>query len=259
MISGSRKWKLLCRRYLPIKTHERVGLFYNRNLRKLTVYYVTIPRCESSSETIPRRWQWLAERPQEQPRPKLTREASTSVEDLTPNIPNTPGIITRPKSMCMPDMRQYSHETQQNCDSYINYNKIESGIPTDTYEDMPKMNLRMPSRNLRISGGHTQRQKQRRNPVQRAASRLYKADTSTVRVGGGKDSVGPEFVVRAALPSKQYIMPGLKSSGRKTVTVIMLNGQKLDVVCNMNSTTAGQLFEVCAVKNFVFQNREFLE
>lgn len=80
--------------------------------------------------------------------------------------------------------------------------------------------------------------------MQRAASRLYRAESLAPERNNGKDSVGPEFVVRAALPSKQYCMPGVKNSGRKTVTVIMLNGQKVDVICNVNSTTAGQLFEV---------------
>lgn len=82
--------------------------------------------------------------------------------------------------------------------------------------------------------------------MQRAASRLYRAESLvSERMDNGKDSVGPEFVVRAGLPSKQYCMPGVKNSGRRTtVTVIMLNGQKVDVICNVNSTTAGQLFEV---------------
>lgn len=60
-----------------------------------------------------------------------------------------------------------------------------------------------------------------------------------------RDCIGPEFVVRASLPNKQLVMSDVKSTGRKTVTVILLNGQKLDVVCNPSSTTAGQLFEVC--------------
>lgn len=186
--------------------------------------HVCIPRCEPNAETIPRRWMWLPERPQDQAKPKLTREVSTSIEDLTGNVNNTPGTIVRPKSMCIPDMH---HDTVQNCDK----NAVE----------LPRANFRVPSRNL---SSQSRRPRQRRNPVQRAASRLYRAESFVSERQNGKDSVGPEFVVRAALPSKQYTMSGIKNSGKKTVTVIMLNGQKLDVVCNINSTTAGQLFEV---------------
>lgn len=84
--------------------------------------------------------------------------------------------------------------------------------------------------------------------MQRAASRLYRAGIDVPINGGScapsRDCIGPEFVVRASLPNKQLTMPDTKGSGRKTITVIMLNGQKLDVTCNPNSTTAGQLFEV---------------
>lgn len=86
----------------------------------------------------------------------------------------------------------------------------------------------------------------RRNPVQRAASRLYRAGSENQPRGNviERDCVGPEFVVRAGLPNKQISIRDIKPSARKTVTVIMLNGQKVDVICNPSSTTAGQLFEV---------------
>lgn len=99
-----------------------------------------------------------------------------------------------------------------------------------------------------IFRNEARRNRMRRNPVQRAASRLYRAGSDTPNVSGQgvRECVGPEFVVRAALPKKQLTVSDIKGSVRKTVTIIMLNGQKLDVVCNPNSTTAGQLFEVNA-------------
>lgn len=41
--------------------------------------------------------------------PRLTKEASTSMEDIHLNghISNTPGTVTRPKSMCVPDRGYY--------------------------------------------------------------------------------------------------------------------------------------------------------
>lgn len=187
---------------------------------------------------------WLPDRPPDHTRPKLTREVSTSIEDLTGNISNTPGTIIRPKSMCVSDISQYyTNNIVQNCDNFVEYDKRESS--KDSYHPAPKTNLRAPSRNMKIDGvSNSRKHQQRRNPVQRAASRLYRAESFATERNNGKDSVGPEFVVRAALPSKQYCMPGVKNSGRRTVTVIMLNGQKLDIVCNLNSTTASQLFEV---------------
>lgn len=198
---------------------------------------------------------WIPERAQDSVRPKLTREVSTSIEDLTGNLSNKPGTVVRPKSMCVPDIHQYcNHNIVQNCDNFIDYDKLE----LTTYQrptDIHKTNLRVPSRNLKVGMSNSRVQKQRRNPVQRAASRLYRAESLPSERNNEKDSVGPEFVVRAALPSKQYSMPGVKNNGKRTVTVIMLNGQKLDIICNINSTTAGQLFEVEKIQ-FLIKYRE---
>lgn len=90
----------------------------------------------------------------------------------------------------------------------------------------------------------TRKTKSRRNPVQRAASRLYRAGAESAACSINRDCVGPEFVVRSALPSKHYAISDAKTAVRKTVTVILLNGQKVDVLCNPNTTTAGQVFEV---------------
>lgn len=97
--------------------------------------------------------------------------------------------------------------------------------------------------------GKMRKSKSRRNPVQRAASRLYRAvgDPSTT-MGRDRECVGPEFVVKSTLPSKQYTVTDAKGNAKKTVTVILLSGQKVDVVCNPNVMTAGQLFEVGQIK-----------
>jgi hypothetical protein len=52
----------------------------------------------------------------------------------------------------------------------------------------------------------------------------------------------------------------------KKVVVILLNGQKVDVICDPNTATAGQVFEVCMFVGFIrvkrywyhwMQNKEF--
>lgn len=190
---------------------------------------------------------WLPDRPQDYPRPKLTREVSTSIEDFTANVSNAPGTLIRPKSLCVPDIHQhYIHNLVQNCDNTVEYKKPENKYPYDSNVETLKPNPRVPCRTLKVGVSGSRRQ--RRNPVQRAASRLYRAESSVSVRNNEKDSIGPEFVVRAALPSKQYCMPGVKNNGRRTVTIIMLNGQKLDIICNINSTTAGQLFEVSSFR-----------
>lgn len=180
-------------------------------------------RCESSVEgigTIPRRWLSL-----NRPPLKLTKEASTSMEDLSMQIcSTTPGTVMRPKSMCVPDMR------------YINNTDSEENV---LFTGCATNDIRLDE------GNNNRRVRLRRNPVNRAASRLYRA---SVNVHDSRDCTGPEFVVRAVLPTKQITMPDFKGPLKKSVVVIMLDGQKLDVLCNPNSTTAGQLFEV----SFIF-------
>lgn len=184
-------------------------------------------RCDSSFEgfgTIPRRWLSLNRSPL-----KLTKEASTSMEDLSMQqiCSMTPGTVMRPKSLCVPDMR-YMNNT------HSEENVLFTGCATN---------------DIRLDGGSTnhnnnnRRMRLRRNPVHRAASRLYRA--SGVNIHDSRDCTGPEFVVRAVLPNKEITMPDFKGPLKKSVVVvIMLDGQKLDVLCNPNSTTAGQLFEV---------------
>ncbi|XP_044258663.1 FERM and PDZ domain-containing protein 2-like [Tribolium madens] len=207
-------------------------------------------RSESNTEgigTIPRRWIGLT-RPHD-PILKLTKEASTSMEDLSFSMPisNAPGSLVRPKSMCVPDMRYFNNDLPKDfqfCGSATNrLSDLATG--SDVYCGK---NSKL-SRGERLDGGNSgRRPRMRRNPVQRAASRLYRASVDVPR-----DCVGPEFVVRASLPSKQITMPDFKGQ-KKHVTVIMLNGQKVDVLCNPNTTTAGQLFEAIIQKEHIEEN-----
>lgn len=57
---------------------------------------------------------------------------------------------------------------------------------------------------------HSRRNLTKRCPVKRAASRLYHASDATDRVESNRGCVGPEFVVRAALPSKQLNLTDFK-------------------------------------------------
>lgn len=164
-------------------------------------------------------------------KPKLTKEASTSMEDLSSalHISNSPGSVTRPKSMCLStNIRYFDNFNQIEHQTYATpINKIK---PFDKYQDDIKK--------------YSKKKKIRRNPVQRAASRLYRANIDPVNTTNERQCTGPEFVVRAGLPSKQITIIDPKGHSRINVTVIMLNGQKVDVSCNPNTTTANQLFEV---------------
>lgn len=80
----------------------------------------------------------------------------------------------------------------------------------------------------------------RGKPVQRAASRLYKAECGFK----GKDGcVGPEFIVRASQPAKHIDLTLSAVCDKRIITVVLLNGQKVDIVCDPHVITAGQIFE----------------
>ncbi|XP_047521628.1 tyrosine-protein phosphatase non-receptor type 13-like [Pieris napi] len=79
----------------------------------------------------------------------------------------------------------------------------------------------------------------RTKPVQRAASRLYKADIQK----GKEGCVGPEFIVRASQPAKNIDLTISALCGKRVITVVLLNGQKVEVLCDPNTITAGQIFD----------------
>lgn len=79
----------------------------------------------------------------------------------------------------------------------------------------------------------------RGKPVQRAASRLYKAES----LKGKEGCIGPEFIVRASQPVKHLELTISTLCEKKKVTVVLLNGQRVEVHCDPNTVTAGQIFE----------------
>lgn len=80
----------------------------------------------------------------------------------------------------------------------------------------------------------------RGKPVQRAASRLYKAECG---FKGKGECIGPEFIVRASQPARRIDLTLSAVSDKRVITVVLLNGQKVEVLCDPNVITAGQLFE----------------
>ncbi|KAK9884486.1 hypothetical protein WA026_007328 [Henosepilachna vigintioctopunctata] len=217
------------------------------------------PRTSHKSESnnteaigsISRRWLGMS-------KSKRTKEASTSMEDMTilPEV-QIPGNVRRPKSMCVPDSAYFSKEniyievpSNNNNDRYSDFKNLKRGIRTES-KISRKCSCDAPCDNFCTKGTRNQL---RRNPVQRAASRLYSAGKEIRYNGTTRNCIGPEFVVRASLPNKKLVLPDSKGNARKNVLVILLNGQKLDILCNPNTTTAGQLFELIIQKEHIEEN-----
>lgn len=127
-----------------------------------------------------------------------------------------------------------------------------------------------------LSPGKSNEGTTRKHPIQRAPSRLYR----TVQPVQGNPRakyccpntcIGPEFVVNSSSSVKHIRMTDIKvwilqliclyfllktgagrlkfilfqhSSQIRRITVILLNGRKLKVSCNINTMTTGQLFDV---------------
>ncbi|KAJ8674656.1 hypothetical protein QAD02_010442 [Eretmocerus hayati] len=79
--------------------------------------------------------------------------------------------------------------------------------------------------------------------VQRAPSRLYKAMNGPTRSFNVTQCVGPEFVVRANQPVKLLTVGDFKMSNIGRLTVIHLTGQRIEVTCDPQKVTAGELFQ----------------
>lgn len=80
----------------------------------------------------------------------------------------------------------------------------------------------------------------RGKPVQRAASRLYKAECG---IKGKEGCTGPEFIVRASQPAKSMDLTLSSNAEKRIINVVLLNGQRVEVTCDPHFITAGQLFE----------------
>ncbi|ERL85090.1 FERM and PDZ domain-containing protein 2 [Dendroctonus ponderosae] len=90
--------------------------------------------------------------------------------------------------------------------------------------------------------------KVRCNPLQRVASRLYSVESRPVCLEGA--CVGPEFVIRAALPARKLVL----SASKHQVTVVLLDGQRLEVSCNPASTTPDQLLRLVFAQERIEEN-----
>lgn len=90
----------------------------------------------------------------------------------------------------------------------------------------------------------------RRNPVQRAPSRLYRgpsseqSDLNQSKYMSPKTCIGPEFIVRSTEPPKIVHLGDIKATQRRAITVILLTGQKLQVTCDPHTITSGQVFDI---------------
>lgn len=95
----------------------------------------------------------------------------------------------------------------------------------------------------------------RGKPVQRAASRLYRADG--ILKGECKGCVGPEFIVRASQPVKHIDLTHSAIVEKRIIDIVLLNGQNIEALCDPNTITAGQLFEAI-VRNEKYEHNFML-
>ncbi|TGZ52224.1 FERM and PDZ domain-containing protein 2 [Temnothorax longispinosus] len=79
--------------------------------------------------------------------------------------------------------------------------------------------------------------------VQRAPSRLYRTVGGPTRCFNKARCVGPEFVVRANQPPKTLCVGQVKAGNSGRIVVIMLTGQRVEVTCDPQKVTAGDLFQ----------------
>ncbi|XP_020290345.1 uncharacterized protein LOC109857950 [Pseudomyrmex gracilis] len=79
--------------------------------------------------------------------------------------------------------------------------------------------------------------------VQRAPSRLYRTLGGPMRCFNKAQCVGPEFVIRANQPAKTLCVGQIKASNSGRIVVIMLTGQRVEVTCDPQKVTAGDLFQ----------------
>ncbi|CAK9796355.1 FERM and PDZ domain-containing protein 2 [Anthophora quadrimaculata] len=96
-----------------------------------------------------------------------------------------------------------------------------------------------PPRNLVKNGPRARRGK----AVQRAPSRLYRAVGGPTRSFNKAQCVGPEFVIRANQPPKTLCVGQVKAANSGRIVVIMLTGQRVEVTCDPQKVTAGDLFQ----------------
>jgi len=99
----------------------------------------------------------------------------------------------------------------------------------------------------------------KRNPVQRAASRLYRGPGRGPVVPQlaseqqmASTCVGPEFILRAQEKAMVVHLGGAaelspRHRSRPSVSVLLLTGQKISLSVDYKSTTVAQVFQVSLV------------
>ncbi|XP_068082932.1 tyrosine-protein phosphatase non-receptor type 13 [Anabrus simplex] len=86
---------------------------------------------------------------------------------------------------------------------------------------------------------------ERRHPVQRAPSRLYRPGAPPDKYRCPNTCIGPEFIVRASQPCRLlHLGTCCTVAHRRKVVVILLSGQKIEITCDPSVTTARQIFEI---------------
>lgn len=122
---------------------------------------------------------------------RLTRNLFASLEHLN-KIELQPVIQQRPKSICTNEELFLMNE------------------PRIADIEMRNHQMQRVANELVITKPHVhkgRRQNMKRNPVKRAASRLYHVNDNFNDLKGGRQNcIGPEFVIRASLPSKQLLV-----------------------------------------------------
>ncbi|XP_011499995.1 PREDICTED: uncharacterized protein LOC105363889 [Ceratosolen solmsi marchali] len=90
--------------------------------------------------------------------------------------------------------------------------------------------------------------------VQRAPSRLYRTVNGSAQSFNKTQCVGPEFVVRANQPAKLLTVGDFKVNNIGRLTVILLTGQRLEVTCDPQKITAGELFHAIVQMEVIEEN-----
>ncbi|XP_044008088.1 uncharacterized protein LOC122852387 [Aphidius gifuensis] len=189
-----------------------------------------------------------------QNRPNIHRQLSN------PQLPNSninSGIVGHYTNSITPGRLQVfispeerKNRLLQNQESSLNVQNLNISVPpkppriitssrqvsllSENNEPPPK-----PPRNAVRNGPRARRGK----PVQRAPSRLYRAISGTTRSLNKTQCIGPEFVVRANQPPKILSLCDVESGCTGRIVVILLTGQRIDVTCDPQKITAGELFQ----------------
>lgn len=69
-----------------------------------------------------------------------------------------------------------------------------------------------------------------------------------------RQSIGPEFIVNSNLPVREMSLVNDKCLTRRTVNILHLNGQQININCNPTTTTGYQIFEAIVQSENIAEN-----